>query len=335
MTTYEQVVDELVPASPRNLPNRILKAIDNALHLGGLPRSIRATLADIARFVPQASPFESVFAHKKKIAERTGASERTVYRHLQALQEKGLIEVLGQERKSRNGRFAVARIRLTRQAAELLGFVQATFASETPSPTPPQNDVMHSSPSAIMSAGHTLTVPTLSKNQPTTQTKNGLPIDLNWLTGQGVSKWGIFKLMRLAKENQQLLSDIVLVAQGHLGDKRGGGLFGYLAKLCRSTSDFAYAARLQRQRVIDLQQEQIKKEKVRRFRERFRNTTLTTRGQSMLFIIDGKARFAQVIGPKGCSTMPLNDVTEFIDGMETGKLTLATLATENRLLGRG
>jgi len=332
MTINDQVVDELVPSKPRNLPNRILRAIDNALHLGGLPRSMRATLGDIVRFVPQSNPLESVFAHKKKIAERTGASERTVYRHLQSLEDKGLIEIQEQERKSRSGRFSVARIRLTRQAVELLGLVQIEI--QAPYPVTPISKVIHTQPSDNLSDRHTLTEPTISKNQPVQQTKNGLPIDLHWLTGQGVSKYGIFKLMRLAKENNKLLSDVVLVTQNYLQDKRGGALYGYLATICQGKSDFSYAAKLERERIEEGKAARILKEKTSLFRERFRNTTLTNRAQNKLFVIDSKAKFVQVFTAKGCGSMPLNDVREFIEGIETGKLVLATLATENRLMNR-
>ena len=123
MMIHEPVRDSFVRAEHRNLPNRTLRAIDNALHLGGLAKTLRPALAEICRFVPQSSPFDTVFARKQKIAERTGLSERSIYRHLKELQHAGLIEVTEQERKSRNGRFSISRIRLTRRAAELLGFI--------------------------------------------------------------------------------------------------------------------------------------------------------------------------------------------------------------------
>ena len=331
MTIKNHVVDELVPSKPRNLPNRILRAIDNALHLGGLPRSVRATLGDIVRFVPQSNPLESVFAHKKKIAERTGACERTVYRHLQSLEANGLIEIQDQERKTRNGRFSVARIRLTRSAIELLGLVPCE--NQAPSPETSKLEVINTQPYDSLSSRHMLTEPTISKNQPIQKTINGLPIDLNWLTGQGVSKYGIFKLMRIAKENNKLLSDVVLVTNGYLQDKKAGALYGYLAKICKGKSDFSYGAKLVRDRVEEGRVAQILKEKATLFRERFRNTTLTNRAQNKLFVIDSTARFVQVFSAKRCGSMPLNDVREFIEGIETGKLVLATLEVERRLTG--
>lgn len=125
MHSHETAGDQLIPAKPRNLPNRILRAFDQAMHLKGLPRGARDALAELCRFVPQNLPFETVFAHKRTIAERIGMSERSLYRHLATLEGQKLIEVLEQDRKTRNGRFAVARIRLTRLAAALIGLIDA------------------------------------------------------------------------------------------------------------------------------------------------------------------------------------------------------------------
>lgn len=111
MNNHETAGDKLAPAKRKNLPNRILRAVDNAMHLSGLQRNVKATLAEICRYVSQAEPLQTIFPTKAKIAERTGASERTIYRHLEKLVELQLIELSEQERKSRNGRFAVARIR--------------------------------------------------------------------------------------------------------------------------------------------------------------------------------------------------------------------------------
>jgi DNA-binding transcriptional ArsR family regulator len=355
-----------LPSEPRNLPNRILRAIDNALHLSGLPRPARATLADICRFVPQGRPFDTVFAHKEKIAERTGASERTVYRHLQALQTAGMIEVLTQERKSRNGRFSVSRIRLTRRAAGLLGFIemeedlfipdaievpsevtQAELASkasddesgalERPS-TSTKIPVIHSLPSAILASGQSLSVPTLSKNQPPKlnrqPTQNGLPLDLAWLTGNGLSRAGVFGLMGIAKSKNKRLSDVVVVVKDYIADMKGGRLYAYLAALCKGPTDFSVAAVTVRKRLESEKEELAFKRKCKVFRERFKNTALTDRSQSKLYFIDERAAYVQVYGKRegraaGClGSAPLNDLSTWIKGIETGKLVLATLALE-------
>ena len=125
MNDHEAAGLKLAPEKSKNLPNRILRAFNNAKHLGGLKRTTRDVLAELCRLVPQNRAFEPVFVHKKTLAALIGMSERTLYRHLLILVEEKLVEILEQERRSRSGRFAVSRIRLTRKAAILLGFIEA------------------------------------------------------------------------------------------------------------------------------------------------------------------------------------------------------------------
>lgn len=423
MQSHETAGALLVPAKPRNLPHRILRAFDQAMHLKGLPRGARDTLAELCRFVPQNLPFQSVFAHKKTIAERLGLSERSLYRHLAVLEEQKLIEILDQDRKSRNGRFTVARIRLTRLAAALIGLIEAPellpdlsaddtvpagdnratpypalpthLAFSTPpalSPPPalpaqpvlptqpplsphlpplaqhqtptqpatnevsrlptsatfhdaittsesstvsnaltaPEITVIHTPPSANMSGRHTLSEPTSSKNQPPTRTENGVPADLTWLSSNGLSRAGIFKLMGLAKSNAKRLSDIALAVHQRLAQVKGGRLFSYLAKLIAGPSDFAVAAAVERRQAEDAKAATAYTRKARAFRERFRNVALTDRKQSRLYLIDGKAEFVQVLGGPYSATMPLNDLREWIDRVEKGLLVMATLEIERR-----
>jgi DNA-binding transcriptional ArsR family regulator len=221
----------IAPAPRKNLPLRILRAIDNALHLSGLPRCLRSTFAEIARYVPQAQPFATVFAHKDKIAQRIGAAESTVYRHLAALNDAGLIERLEQERKSRNGRYSVARVRLTQKGAALLGLSVDNLAS----------------PSPVLQAGHTLTEPTVSKDQPPVG-PGTVPGDLAILATKGVSRAGIFALMGKASKHGKRLADIVAAKGEALQAMRAGRLFAYLAALATGPTCFAAAAAEIRQR---------------------------------------------------------------------------------------
>ena len=327
----------LAAPKSRNLPNRILKAFDNAKHIIGLPRGVKDTLAELCRFISQKEPFATIFAHKERIAQRIGASERTVYRHLSKIEEEGLIEVLEQERKSRNGRFAVARIRLTRKAAVMLGFIAADDALTEPDPAAENTveiNVIHRQPNDKMSGGHTLTEPTIAKSQRPAQLKNGLPQDLGWLTASGLSRAGIFKLMGKAKCKGKRLSDIVLACHAYLSPLTGGRLFTYLAKLADGPTDFAVAAANERRRLAERQEQDTMHRKCRMFRERFRNTALTDKAQTTLYLIDERAQYVQVIGPGVQGTQPINDLAPWIKRMETGRLVLATLDVENRILGR-
>jgi DNA-binding transcriptional ArsR family regulator len=341
MSTHETPGLLLAPQKRKNLPNRILRAIDNAMHLAGLPKSVRPTLAEISRYVSQSSPFDTVFAKKESIASRTGASVETVYRHLKILRAEGLIEVLQQERKSRNGRFGISRIRLTRAAAELLGFVEVeqealpAFPPAAADMSAPQENVkagiVHSAPTVKMTAGHTLTKPTISKPQLPVRTQNGLPQDLAWLTGNGLSRAGVFCLMGLATAKNKRLSDIVTVAYDRIRSLKGSGLFAYLAALCKGPTDFSVAAANERECRRKAEEGRALARKAEIFRQRFRNTCLTNRSQTRLYAIDETARFAQIHGEGRPLTVPLQDLGEWIERIESGKLVLATLTTERRL----
>jgi DNA-binding transcriptional ArsR family regulator len=306
----------LAPAVRKNLPLRILRAIDNALHLSGLPRCLRATFAEIARFVPQQEPFATVFAHKDKIAARIGATERTIYSHLAALKDAGLIERLPQERKSRNGRYSVARVRLTRQGAALLGLIE--------------NDVIHSQQSAEISCGHTLTEPTITKNQPASSI-SGVPADLVCLAQNGVSRPGIFALMRKATAKGKRLSDIALVAARNIAPIRGGRLFCYLAKLADGPSNFAERAGLERQRQREADAAQRAAARAAHFRQRFAGCALTDRAHGILHRFDDACRFVQTTAPGYAGTAPLNDLSAWMAAIDSGRLVLATIDVERRL----
>lgn len=358
MLSHDMSGAKLASTKPRNLPNRILRAIDGALNIQGLPKCVRPTLAAICRFVSQAEPFATIFAHKDTIAKRTGASEETIYRHLRTLKTLDLISVLDQERKSRNGRFAVSRIRLTKKAAVLLGLVAAEedpFSDEFsnspgadqpsfPAPTientaemsnenSSEIAVIHSTPNVKMTDGHTLSEPTLSNYQPPqpAPTKNCLPVDLAWMSGNGLSKAGIFGLMGLAKQNKKRLSDIVTVLHERIKDMKGRELFAYVASICKGPSDFAVAAANLRRQLADAEVAQMFKRKCAIFRERFKGVSLTDKSQSTLYVIDKKAMFVQVYGKRPGSA-PLTDLTTWIDAIESGKLVLATLQVERQLM---
>jgi DNA-binding transcriptional ArsR family regulator len=215
----------ITPAPRKNIPLRILRAIDAALHLPNLPRCLRGTLAEIVRYVSQSNPLATVFAHKSRISDRLGASERTVFRHIAALQAAGLIERIEQERKSRSGRFSVARVKLTQQGAALLGLAVDNLAS----------------PSATLSDRQSLTEPTVSKNQPPSG-PGTVPADLTILAANGVSRAGIFALMGKATKHGKRLADICAAKGEALQVRRGGRLFAYLAALAEGPTCFAAAA---------------------------------------------------------------------------------------------
>lgn len=309
----------LTPAKRRNLPNRILRAFDAAKHIEGLSKSLRAALAELVRYVPQNEPFATVFAHKAKIAERLSVTERTLYRYLAGLKSAGLIEVMPQERKSRNGRYAVARIRLTPKAAMLVGLIE------------PQADVIHTLPYDKLSDGQSLSEPTIAKTHRPEATIGGLPADLAHLTGQGMSKAGLFKLMGIAKAHGKRLSDIVTAMANRLADLKGGRLYAYLAKLASGPTDFTVAAAGVREAAAKAHEAALLHARLARFKERFRGATLASRNGDRLYRIDRDARYVQVLGADRSGTAPMNNLLPWLQAVERGDMVLATFDVERRL----
>ncbi len=388
MADHEAEQPPLVPTRPKNLPRRVLQAIDCAMHVANIARKLRPTIAALCRHVSQSRPFDAVFAKKESLAARTGASVETVYRHLKALKAAGLIEVQEQERKSRNGRFAIARIRLTVKAAGLLGFVEVepplqacdtlleppdsvpdaastasaaaqagaccSNADDAPpnppavppaAPTPPcapaasarnarpktpvETPLVHTPPTVKMPYGQTLTEPTNSKHQLPRRTQNGLPNDLAWLTGNGLSRAGIFCLMGLAKTAKKRLSDITTAVYSRIRGLTGSALFAYLAALCKGPSDFAAAAAAERSRQAAQEAAAALRRQAAIFRQRFKGVALANRAQTILYLIDARCAFAQVLGEnRHATTMPLNDLKPWIDGIASGRLVMATASLE-------
>jgi DNA-binding transcriptional ArsR family regulator len=318
MLSHETAGVALAPQQRRNLPNRILRAFDAAKHIDGLTKSLRAALAELVRYVPQAEPFATIFAHKANIASRLGVTERTLYRYLDGLKTAGLIEVLPQERKSRNGRYAVARIRLTRQAAELVGLIE-------------QNpDVIHTSPSDNLSGGHTVSEPTIAKRQRQGAPSGAIPTDLAHLTGQGLSKAGLFKLMGKAKAKGKLLSDIVAATGKKLDELKGGRLYAYLAALACGPTDFSVAAAQARQRQLAEAEAAQLRTRLARFKTRFAGALLANRTGDTLYRIDRNAQFVETLQNGRRGTAPLNELHPWMEAVERGRLVLATAAVEHR-----
>ena len=152
-------------------------------------------------YLPQRATESTVFAHKRTLAQRRGVSERTLYRHLNELTQHGLIELLQQERKSRNGRFSIARIKLTTKALQSLGLTETNGHYRLPSSKP--------------------------TSRPPRTPRQSLPDDLKWLTTQGISKPAVFSLMRLATQNKKRLSDITAATSHTLWKYQGNALYAY------------------------------------------------------------------------------------------------------------
>lgn len=111
------------------IPPKIGSALA-AINMDPRFRDLSLTARNVLMFLVQVTdvkdPLKPSWAHKETMAEYLRIGEATVYRILNVLINQNFIERLQQERKGRNGRFAVARIRLTPACCEALGLISAS-----------------------------------------------------------------------------------------------------------------------------------------------------------------------------------------------------------------
>ena len=235
-------------------------------------------------------------------------SERTIYRHLNGLTQHGFIELLPQERKSRNGRFSIARIRLTQKA------LQSLELTET-----------HSN--------HRLTLFSPTAQLPR-RLRQSLPDDLKWLTTQGLSKPAIFKLMGLASKKNKRLSAITAATRHTLSKRQGNDLYAYLIRLIDGPNDFSLAAKQQHQRCQAQEQQRRQAKQEPAFKERFARVSFINQEQTRLYKLDepvaGYLSVFEKSAPKMPRVSPLNLAwLSFLKtGLGQGQLILATKTME-------
>lgn len=209
----------------------------------------------------------AIFPSREVLAREAGISVQTLHRDLAELEAREYIVRKPQKHKSvatgyNAGKFWIAPIELTQKALVLLGLEK----------------VIHSEPSLKMRDGsyidkeHTKekqsslknTIPSGSTPEKSPMQVNEidretrLPKDLLSILDRGVSKTGIFLLMKLARMNKKRLSDIVTYRLPRIDVLRlqGRALFSYLRELIVANVDFAYLAqdvRHDRQEAEDLQ----------------------------------------------------------------------------------
>lgn len=198
-----------------------------------LPRQVKHTFAALVSFLDQDNPHGTVFARKSKVAERAQVSERTIYRHLSMLKAYGYIEHLEQEQSDITGRFKVSHIRMTKKTLDIFG-------------VDPADSENLSTPQAVLADATIkgLSNPSSSSNKQPLSAKVALPQDLTFLA-ERMHVWGIFSLMKKAKQKGKLLSDIAAVAQHRIValDLRDRRLYAYLLALIVSAWCFVYPAR--------------------------------------------------------------------------------------------
>lgn len=234
-------------AHQSNLPWVVFRAAHRAANYPALPARARAVLAALARTVDANNPYASIFARRELLTGRAMQSMRTFYRSLDDLEAAGLIERAPQKRYGNAGLFGRAYLHLTERSAMVLGYI-------SPSPDTEASESHASRDSSVATLSQTFEAPCASvadgaiykdlfpKNQK--RQPGAVPADLERLLGLGFRQFLIFKLMREAKAQAKLLSDVVEATWDHL--KQAKRPISYLRALLRSPVDFSHQIRAKR-----------------------------------------------------------------------------------------
>ena len=282
----QTALDEFL-AGQSNLPWVVFRAAHRAANFPALPARARAVLAALARTVDANRPYAAIFARRELLTGRAMQSMRTFYRSLDDLEAAGLIERVPQKRFGTAGLFGRAYLHLTEKSAIVLGYMPQssgtqsadmqssdTLAAETQSsarpltPTPSNQLTGFASQDdrKLSASGHSFNRPCVTvadgaiykdlfpKNQK--RQPGELPADLQRLLSLGFRQFLIFKLMREAKAQAKLLSDVVEATWEHLRNAKRP--ISYLRALLRSPVDFGHQIRAKRLAAERLAEENAK-----------------------------------------------------------------------------
>ncbi|CAH2808818.1 MAG: hypothetical protein CBARDMAM_5634 [uncultured Caballeronia sp.] len=266
----QTVLDEFL-AGQSNLPWVVFRAAHRAANFPALPARARAVLAALARTVDANRPYAAIFARRELLTGRAMQSMRTFYRSLDDLEAAGLVERVPQKRFGTAGLFGRAYLHLTEKSAIVLGYVSHASGTQATGSEPFARQASTGQPDDFVSPDvEALSPPAPSFNPPCVTVADGaiykdlfpknqkrqpgeLPVDLQRLLSLGFRQFLIFKLMREAKAQAKLLSDVVEATWEHLRNAKRP--ISYLRALLCSPVNFGHQIRAKRLAVERLAEE--------------------------------------------------------------------------------
>lgn len=303
-----------------------------------LPDSYGTVLRRLIKKVGKDDGQRPIYARRHTLAEETGKSVETIYRALREFESKGWIE----EREKRAGvglRGSDSEITFTKALCDLLELpYEGKKARVKRESKPPVIDGSSNNAIAIgfsikqsPSEKHPSEFPKKPKLSTGTQEEGekvvridgkSVPKELAWLIiEQDLSLPGLFALMRQAKKNGKVLSDVVECVAQHLKKLDGRNVFAYLNALVMKNRDFAWEIRQRREQV---EQNKLKQKEVQRlwtaagelngkwFISKVSGAVFTVeRDWIRMFSFDDSGRVQE-------GSKPLN--TAFLDAVEDGEL---------------
>ena len=293
----------LVSTGPTTLPLLLIQAQHLCFQktaVMDLGRTARAALSGILAFVKVRSPMSVIWPKKATLREQARLnSDSSLYRGLAELFKKGYIERETQLRNTQNGRFHISRLHLTEKAIHLLnlnktkkvinnppsskmgdGYIENVVNDLTPS--------IEESPDAQNSFSYqSAKKQSIQKLDPETN----LPTPLVKLTRLGLSPKTICWLMKLAKQKQKRLEDVMNFAWKYLhplADKGTQTVKKYLIALINKNQDFSFQVK---QAQIDEEISQAKVDRNLLIRSIIQNKQghyVTNKNNQLIGLIEGE-----------------------------------------------
>jgi hypothetical protein len=293
-------------ACSRFLPAPLIAArasVFNPMNCLDLTLTARRVLYGALTFLSLKQLKKAIFPRRDTLrAESLLQSDATLYRGLALLEAKGYI-ARQQIRKARNGKFYLSPITFTDKALTLLGLTE----------------VIHRPPSSKLRDGHIekeLTnnkqslQNTASKPDPNDKSPidraSGLPVELLWLQGQGVSKSGLCWLMKLARLRGKRLGEVAAAVAHRITALRGREVIAYIAAVMAKDIDFAWLAK---HRAEDHEKNSLDQETRRRLESldsRYVGFRALLRDGSLLGVLERAGEGREMVVQSGLGSVPVN-----------------------------
>ena len=308
---------------------RACAAIDEARVFRDLPDGYIRIVVRIIKKIRLSCLKSPIYASRGTIAKESGKSVETVGRAVKWLEDNGLIE---RTQKARNGlRGSTSPITPTDALIEALTLrgkssaqpLKMTHTSGHSGLTLDVQETGASKGSPVTADASLSTLPrTQSKErQPDKPAayvrKDGvfIPSDVAWLVDQkGLRATAVLKLMKLAKDNQQRLSDVVQATRQYLDVLADNGLFAYLRKLVTQDRDYRYVVQ---QESRGLQAAQLKQRLEQKSVELEGRSFATRDGQIRVFV-QAKGMLKVLDARRGTGYRPMD--AAFLDALDEGRL---------------
>lgn len=243
-------------------------ALDEVDAFHNLPDGFWRVVTRLVKKISVATPFQAIFARRDTLAKESGKSVETVGRALRWLEEEGFIT--RQQKARRCLRGSESHLHPTPKLIGALGIGQKRRTTAQTAPqciaAPPQvvnvvnkdlTDLSTEPAVKIDGSVSALQVHSLLKKKQSDETRAStsstpkprqttivdgkvIPNDLVWMSkDRGLPATGILRLMKLASQAGQRLSDIVGLCRAALAALNGKALFAYVRKLIGQDKDYS------------------------------------------------------------------------------------------------